>query len=184
MNISVMQKWCMMVIPWMTSIHIYRGELQWFRVWLTARGGSRQVWYSSTQSTFFFLKERSLYTIQMFYQVYISQFSMLSWRHTSPPASLIACAAQFLLVSYHRPMCNKCWHSDIEMVDKVGTSQTDRQLHIWLTAGCVFFFFQVEEALNEVDFQLRLDLHFTDVEQQYVLPPLLHVPLQILSFTL
>lgn len=42
----------------------------------------------------------------------------------------------------------------------------------WL---CVFFFsFQVEEALNEVDFHLRLDLHFTDVEQQYVLPPLLH----------
>lgn len=26
--------------------------------------------------------------------------------------------------------------------------------------------FQVEEALSEVDFQLKLDLHFTDNEQQ------------------
>lgn len=32
-----------------------------------------------------------------------------------------------------------------------------------LTAVCVL---QVEEALSEVDFQLKLDLHFTDTEQQ------------------
>lgn len=51
----------------------------------------------------------------------------------------------------------------------------------WL---CVVVVFQVEEALNEVDFQLRLDLHFTDVEQQYVLLPLLHFPQQLLSFPL
>lgn len=89
-------------------------------------------------------------------------------------ASLIANAAQFLLVNYHRLTCYKYWHFDIEMVFKVWTSQTAGQPRVWLIADCVCFFFQVEEALNEVDFHLRLDLHFTDVEQQYVLPPLLH----------
>ena len=34
----------------------------------------------------------------------------------------------------------------------------------------VLLFWQVEEALSEVDFQLKLDLHFTDNEQQYVKP--------------
>ena len=32
----------------------------------------------------------------------------------------------------------------------------------------MLFLFQVEEAVSEVDFQLKVDLHFTDSEQQWV----------------
>lgn len=46
----------------------------------------------------------------------------------------------------------------------VETLYTQVTIYLFLS-----FNLQVEEALNEVDFQLKLDLHFTDSEQQWVM---------------
>lgn len=46
----------------------------------------------------------------------------------------------------------------IESIHYFQTVQALNTAHWWL--------FQVEEALSEVDFQLKLDLHFTESEQQ------------------
>lgn len=50
---------------------------------------------------------------------------------------------------------------------------SDKPTHLCLlccwcqpTKVALFLFLQVEDALNEADFQLKLDLHFTDSEQQ------------------
>jgi hypothetical protein len=37
------------------------------------------------------------------------------------------------------------------------------------------FLLQVEDALSEVEFQLKVDLHFTDSEQQWVLGKILEL---------